>query len=123
MRRRYRLRDKVRFRQVKEAGVSYAHPILVLCLMPNGDTISRCGFTVGRRVGKAVRRNRARRRLREAVRLMWDLIVPGWDMVWIARPSINRAEFVELQEACTRLLRRAGILRAQPEARLEAPDV
>jgi len=91
--------------------------------MPNGDTISRCGFTVGRRVGKAVRRNRARRRLREAVRLMWDLIAPGWDMVWIARPAINRAEFVDLQGVCARLLSRAGLLRVLPEARLEAPDV
>ena len=123
MRRRYRLRDKERFRQVKETGVSYAHPMLVLCLMPNGEPISRCGFTVGRRVGKAVKRNRARRRLREAVRLMWDLIAPGWDMVWIARPAINRAEFVNLQGVCARLLRRAGLLRAQPEAHIEAPDV
>lgn len=123
MRRRYRLRDKERFRQVKETGVSYAHPMLVLCLMPNGEPISRCGFTVGRRVGKAVKRNRARRRLREAVRLMWDLIAPGWDMVWIARPAINRAEFVDLQGVCARLLRRAGLLRAQPEAHIEAPDV
>ena len=108
---------------MKDTGVSYAHPILVLCLMPNGETISRCGFTVGRRVGKAVKRNRARRRLREAVRLMWDLIAPGWDMVWIARPAINRAEFVDLQGVCARLLRRAGLLRVLPEARLEAPDV
>ena len=108
---------------MKDTGVSYAHPILVLCLMPNGETISRCGFTVSRRVGKSVRRNRARRRLREAVRLMWDLIAPGWDMVWIARPAINRAEFVDLQGVCARLLRRAGLLRVLPEARLEAPDV
>jgi ribonuclease P protein component len=84
---------------------------MVLCLLPNGESVSRCGFTVSRRIGKAVVRNRARRRLSEAVRLLWDLVEPGWDMVWIARLTIIEAEFAELQVACTRLLQRAGVLK------------
>lgn len=111
MNRRYRLSDKERFRQVRQTGASHAHPLTVLCLAPNGETFSRCGFTVSRRVGKAVVRNRARRRLSEAVRSMWDRVAPGWDMVWVARPAIVQTEFTELQTACGRLLRRAGVLR------------
>jgi ribonuclease P protein component len=110
LKRRYRLTDKERFRQVRQTGTSFAHPMLVLCLLPNGQPISRCGFTVSRRVGKAVIRNRARRRMNEAVRLVWDLVEPGWDTVWVARPAINGAEFPELQNACARLLRRARLL-------------
>jgi RNase P protein component len=49
----------------------------------------------------------------EAVRLAWDLVLPGWDMVWIGRTGINEAEFSELQEACVQLLRRAHLLRTQ----------
>ena len=111
MKRRHRLTDKERFRQVKQAGTSFAHPLLVVCLLPNEQPVSRCGFTVSRRIGKAVIRNRARRRMNEAVRLLWDLVEPGWDVVWIARPAINDAEFLELQNACARLLRRARLLR------------
>jgi len=116
VKRRYRLRDQERFRQVRQTGVSYSHPIVVLYVLPNGQPLSRCGFVVSRRIGKAVTRNRARRRLSEAVRLTWDLIAPGWDMVWIARPPINAAEFAALQEACVRLLRKAGVLRAAGNA-------
>jgi ribonuclease P protein component len=110
--RRYSLRDKARFRQVRQQGASHPHPLLVLCCLPNGEAYSRCGFTVSRRIGGAVERNRARRRMSEAVRLLWDVVAPGWDMVWVARPGINQAEFSELQSACARLLRRARLLKA-----------
>lgn len=108
--RRYRLRDKARFRQVRQEGASYPHTLVVLTCLPNQETVSRSGFTVSRRIGKAVARNRARRRISEAVQLLWDLVTPGWDMVWIARPGINEADFSELQSACARLLRRAHLL-------------
>jgi len=110
--RRQRLTDAERFQQVRREGASFASPLLVLCLLPNAGPVSRCGFSVSRRIGKAVTRNRARRRMREALRLLWDLIEPGWDMVWIGRPAVVEAEFSELQSACARLLRRAHLLRA-----------
>lgn len=83
---------------------------MVLCYLAGEETTTRCGFSVSKRIGKAVARNRARRRMREAVRSMWDMIAPGWDLVWVARPNINEAAFPELQTACARLLRRAGLL-------------
>jgi len=86
--------------------------LLVLCLLPNDLSFSRCGFTVSRRLGKAVERNRARRRMQEAVRLAWDLIEPGWDIVWVARPPLGAAAFPGIQDACIRLLRRARVLRS-----------
>lgn len=110
MERRYRLSDKARFRQVRQEGISHAHPLMVLCYLPNGLTVSRCGFTVSKRIGNAVQRNRVRRRMSEAVRLMWELVEPGYDLVWIARSGVGRAEFAELQSACARLLRRARLL-------------
>ncbi len=84
---------------------------MVLCLQQNDQPVSRCGFVTSRRIGGAVERNRARRRLNEAVRLLWDLVEPGWDLIWIARPSVNEAEFLDLQDACARLLRRARLLK------------
>ena len=111
VKRQHRLTDHTRFRQVRQEGASHAHPLLVLCCLPNASAVSRCGFTVSKRIGKAVQRNRARRRMREAVALLWDLVAPGWDLVWIARPGINQAGFAELQGACARLLRRAHLLK------------
>ena len=111
MERRFRVSDKERFRQVRQEGVSHAHPLIVLSCVRNDLDVSRCGFTVSKRIGKAVERNRARRRIREAVRGLWGLVQPGWDLIWIARPGINEASFTDLQDACARLLRRARLLK------------
>jgi ribonuclease P protein component len=121
VKRRFRLTEKERFRLVRQTGVSYTHPLLVVCLLANDQPFSRCGFTVSRRLGKAVERNRVRRRLSEAVRLIWDLIAPGWDVVWIARPAIQSADFAEIQEACIRLLKRGRALRAAETGVTSAP--
>jgi ribonuclease P protein component len=101
---------------VRQAGTSFSHPFFILCLLPNELGFSRCGFTASRRIGNAVARNRARRRMREVVRHLWLLIQPGWDLVWVARPAINSADFADLQAAGLRLLGRAGVLR---QARVE----
>ena len=103
--------DSERFRQVRQDGVTHAHPLIVLSYLRNDCETSRCGFTVSKRIGKSVERNRARRRMREAVRGLWDLVDPGWDLIWVARPGINAVSFLQLQDACARLLRRARLLK------------
>ena len=84
---------------------------MILCALPNGLPYSRFGFTASRKVGEAVRRNRARRLMREAVRLQLAEILSGWDLVFVARPSITQTKFSEVKAACTQLLRRAHLLR------------
>lgn len=123
MKRRHRLADKARFRQVRQQGASQAHPLVVLCYLANEEAISRTGFSVSKRIGKAVDRNRARRRMSEAVRSLWDLVAPGWDMVWVARPGINEATFSELQTVCARLLRRARLLKPTDGACSGPPEM
>jgi ribonuclease P protein component len=71
---------------------------------------SRCGFSVGKRFGKAVARNRTRRRLREAARAVWANVSPGWDVVFAAREPLRDAAFADLDHALRTLLQRAGLL-------------
>jgi ribonuclease P protein component len=73
-----------------------------LLVKPGASPVSRAGFTVSKKVGNAVVRNRARRRLREAARLtMPELAIVGADHVFIARAAEVERPF-ELLLADTR---------------------
>lgn len=107
MKRCHRLVRASDFARVRQRGRSWAHPLLVLTVGRNESGATRFGFVVGRRIGRAVVRNRVKRRLREAVRRHLDEVPAGWDLVLVARPPIAEAQFHEIEGAVAQMLRRA----------------
>lgn len=108
MRGKQHLTRRADFEAVYRKGKSWAGRELVVRVLPNGLDISRSGFAVGRRVGKAVMRNRVKRRLREIIRVA--PLQPGWDIVVIARGAVAQADFAGLRNTARGLLSRAGLL-------------
>jgi ribonuclease P protein component len=89
---------------------------LVLYAAPNDLDRTRVGITVSGRVGKAVVRNRIRRRLREALRARLPRLLAGRDVLVIARPASAQATWAELNEALDTLLGRTGIVTTATES-------
>jgi ribonuclease P protein component len=97
------------FRRMYSKGKSAATATLVLYIRRNGAGENRLGLTVGTKVGKAVRRNRIRRRLREIYRLHEDGLRRGWDIVAVARTRAAEASYRELEADFLRAAARLGL--------------
>ena len=93
------------------ATAGQANGLLVLYARPNRTAGNRVGITVSKKLGKAVVRNRVRRRLREVYRLNEDRFAPGWDIVVVARSRCISADFSRLTDAYLSLAEKAGILK------------
>jgi len=81
----------------------------VVVVRPNGLPARRISVTVGRRFGNAVRRNRLRRRLREAARELEAELPMGIDIMCLPRSGAMRAPFADLVGSLRAALREAGV--------------
>jgi len=98
------------FAAIGAHGTSRSHPLMTARFHRTELEVTRFGLATGRNLGTAVARNRARRRIREALRVMAPSFQPGWDVLIIARPAIAAADHRTLVAALTQLLRRGGVL-------------
>ena len=97
-------------KRVRRSGRSYAHPLLVLYFLHSDEPGVQVGVSAGLAVGNAVRRNRAKRLIRAAMRDLLPRTLQGSQLVIIARSSLSEATFLETREALTGLMDRAGLL-------------
>ncbi len=100
------LRSNRDFKRMYARATSAPGACLVLFLRRNRLGKTRLGVTVGTKLGIAVRRNRIRRRLKEAYRLVEDRLLPGYDIVMVARSGAEHAPFELLKTEVVRLFNR-----------------
>ncbi len=105
------------FARVKAQGSSHAGKFLVLGVL-RVETLKefQFGLITGGKLGNAVVRNRIRRLLREIVRAHRAEVVPGWQMVIIARWRAPQATLAELEQDWLRLARRMNLLKPTASA-------
>jgi ribonuclease P protein component len=104
-----RLTKRTEFQGVYEEGAKvHGAYFVVFCRRSGGKEPSRVGFTLPRRLGKAVVRNRARRRLRELVRLHWPQLPDGYELVFHVRQPIVKADKQALEAEIRRVFQQVA---------------
>jgi len=87
------------FRSLYYRGKTQVSPFLVVYVRKNRFGFCRVGITTGKKIGKAVERNRCRRLIREAYRLLSPEIVGGWDIVFVARVRTATSSMQQVKSA------------------------
>ncbi len=104
------LKKNFQFRIVYNRGKSASNKYLVLYVLKNGSDQNRIGFSVSKKVGKSVVRNRVRRLIKESYRLTEEDVQKGLDLVFIARATSCDCSYDDISKSVNYLLKRLNCL-------------
>ena len=110
MRTALRLRRRADFGRVQRLGAVYRHRDLMISVCKSELSQNRYGIVTSRRLGKAIVRNKCKRRVRAIVGRLHCEMRQGFDVVIVARPTIVRQPFSEIQRIVYGLLLQADLV-------------
>ena len=102
----YRLKSPKDFRHAYQKGKSIVNSNLVLYYRKNLKDQYRIGFSVSKKVGKAVVRNKVKRKLREVCRLNEKIFPQGLDLIFVARVRVKDASYRTIERSLLDLVRK-----------------
>jgi len=107
-----RIKKKKDFEKIFEKGKGFKEDFLILKTINNNLKSSRFGFIVSKKISKKANiRNKIRRKLREIIRIKLKKIEPGKDNLIITLPGLETKDFWEIEEAITKLFKKAKIIK------------
>lgn len=108
------LKKNHEFQRLYRKGKSAAGGCMVVYCRKNGLGRNRLGLTASVKLGRAVVRNRCRRRMREVYRLNAPALKTGWDIILVARGRLAGAPWSELNDTFLRLCRKLELTEDRP---------
>ena len=103
------LRKKSDFDSLYNKGKSVGERYIVVFYRKNGLSFNRKAFLASKKVGKSVQRNRARRLMKESFRRISDECKTGYDLIFIARNTINGKKEQDVTSSMEKALKKAGL--------------
>ena len=101
------------FARAYRRGKNYVSPFLVTYVLRRKSGRVRLGITTSKKIGKAVQRNRARRVIKEAYRLLEQQVPPSWDICFVARSKTCRVPMDLVQKMMRQQLEAIGALQKE----------
>ncbi|WP_058300551.1 ribonuclease P protein component [Gorillibacterium timonense] len=112
MQKEHRLAKREDFNRVYRRGKSAANLQFVLYYLPQKESGPfRLGVSVSKKLGNAVVRNGIRRRMKEIIRLGGEDLLPGLDIVIIARKPVAEMDYEEMKKSLYHVMKRSGVLK------------
>ncbi len=104
------LRKKSDFNHIYSKGKSVADRYVVVFAKKNNLSYNRYAFLASKKVGNSVKRNRARRLMKESVRILPFNCRNGYDLIFIARNTINDRNLNDVLKSIIKALKRIGVI-------------
>ena len=109
------LKQNHEFRRLYNKGKSAVSPYFAIYCRKTNRPISRLGITTGVKLGHAVRRNFVRRRIRELYRTNEEKLLPGYDIVVVARARAITGKYADLERHFLKQLKKLGLMASAQE--------
>lgn len=103
------LRLNYQFKHLYDRGIQSRANSIVIYYLKNNKNINNLGITVSSKLGKAVTRNRIKRRIKEAYRLNEDNLKIGYNLVIVARQMAVTSDYYKIKKDLIYLLKKNGI--------------
>lgn len=107
----YRIKKNWIFRQVYSKGRYFAEQYLVLYILKNNEQYNKIGFSVSKKIGNSVVRNRVKRLMRENFRKISNGVKPGYYIIFTARVGSKEANYYDIERCMKRAIKRAKLFK------------
>ncbi len=109
----HKLKKNYEFKKVYDEKKYFVEKYIVMYLSMNNSTLNRVGFSVSKKIGNSVVRNRVKRLMKEAFRQVSVNMKHGYDMVFTARVGSAAADFKQIERNMSSIIKKAKLIRSE----------
>jgi ribonuclease P protein component len=110
---KHRLLKRKEFSYVFHKSKRFTTKTMVLHYVPTKLNTFKVGFSVSKKIGKAVVRNKVKRRMREALRSIKQQINPKFNYVFVARTGIEEQSYEQIKQTIVYSLEKCNLIKKE----------